>query len=336
MVLKRLYRSPRVRGALRVLGFLAVVNLTFTAFSLPQARANAEEAVKRSGIMLLQQLGPTLIGEPQVATINGQRMSIASKMTPLSVDESLSRFQRYCQDNSGGLAQELSAMPTTAAALQQLPEGLRDPSAWLTSRQTATDGKSGQVACIARRDNGGGLQAFKDRLIAFVDSGDMAAIGDARYVVARRDEKAGSTHVLAMWTEGSFNIPSMFQEHGDNPGSDSVHVPRPPAARRVLTAEISDHPYALRMYDTSKTDAEVLGFYDQQLAARGYHKHELPDVGLKGELDLNDNLRAFSKGGVAVIVVTNQTPEELTGVTLIEMGSLGFAKATARAEDFYE
>ena len=333
-MVKRFILGPRTRGALRVAGFLIVANLTFTALSLPQARADAEEAVKRSGILLLQQLGPTLIGEPQVATINGQRMSLAAKSTPLGVEQVLGRFQRYCQDNSGGLAQELSAIPATAAALQKLPQALRDPSAWLTSRQTDSAGNAGQVACIARKDSGGGLRGLQDRILAFAESGDVAAIGDARYVVARRDEKAQSTQVLAMWTEGSFNIPAMFPESGDTPGGDSQHVPRPPAARRVLTAEISDHPYALRMYDSEQSHAAVLSFYERQMHARGFHVHPLPPTDASGELDLNEHVRAFSKGGAAVIVVTSQTPTDQTGVSLIEMGSLGFATATAHVEGF--
>lgn len=336
MVLKRLYRSPRVRGALRVVTFLTVANLTVTALALPQARASADEAVKRSGLALLQQLGPELVGEPEVATINGQRMSLGAKVTPLGVEPVLGRFEQYCHENSGGLAQELNAMPATAAALDKLPSGLRDPSAWLTSRQTATDGKAGQVACVARKGSGGGLQGLMDRILAFTDSGDLGELGDARYVVARRDEKAGNTLVLAMWTEGSFNIPAMFPETGDAPGSDSRHLPRPPASRRVLTAEIGDHPYALRMYDTKQTHAEVLKFYEQQMQPRGFRQHELPPTDASGELDLNQHVRAFSKDGVAVVVVTNDTPEDQTGVSLIEMGSVGFANATARVGSLTE
>lgn len=336
MVLKRLYRSPRFRGILRVGAFLTVANLTLTAVFLPQARANAEEAVKQGGLSLLQQLGPQLVGEPQVATINGQRMTLASKITPLGVDQVLGRVEQYCHDNSGGLAQELTAMPTSAAALNKLPNGLRDPSAWLTARQTGKDGKAGQVACVARKDSGGGLKGLTDRILAFTDSGDLAEIGDARYVVARRDEKAGNTLVLAMWTEGSFNIPAMFPENGDTPGSDSRYAPRPPAARRVLTAEISDHPYSLRMYDTQKSHAEVLKFYEQQMAPRGFRLHELPPTDASGELDLNDHVRAFSKEGAAIIVVTNDTPQDQTGVSLIEMGSLGFAQATAQVGSILE
>jgi hypothetical protein len=331
MVLKRLYRSPRVRGALRVAAFLTVANLTVTAIYLPQARANAEEAVKRGGLSLLQQLGPALIGEPEVALINGQRMSLGSKTTSLPVDQVLGRIEQHCRERSGGLSEELRAMPGGAAALEKLPSGLRDPSAWLTARQTAADGKVGQVACVARKDSGGGLRGLVDRIGAFMDSGDLGDIGDARYVVARRDEKSDSTLVLAMWTEGSFNIPAMFPEHGDAPGSDSRYAPRPPASVRVLSAEITDHPYALRMYDTPQTHAQVLAFYDEQMAPRGFTRHELPPTEASEVLDLNENVHAYSKGGVAVIVVTNVTPEGQTGVSMIEMGSLGFAKATARA-----
>lgn len=332
MVFKRLYRSPRVGGALRVGAFLAVANFALTAISLPRARAAAEEALKQGGLSLLQQLGPQLVGEPQVATINGQRMSLASKVTTLGVDQVLGRVEQYCHDNSGGLAQELTAMPSSAAALQTLPNGLRDPAAWLTARQTATDGSAGQVACVARKDSGGGLKGLTDRLLAFTDTGDLAELGDARYVVARRDQKAGNTLILAMWTDGSFNVPAMFPETGDAPGSDSLHVPRPPASRRVLTAEIAERPYALRMYDTKQTHAEVLSYYEQQMGQRGFRRHELPPTDASGELDLNQHVRAFSKGGAAVIVVTNDTPGDETGVSLIEMGSLGFAQATARIE----
>lgn len=330
-MLKRIFRNPKLRGTFRVAAFLGVANLTLTAFSLPQARANAEEAVKRSGLALLQQLGPTLVGPPQVVSINGQRMSLASKMTPLEVPEVLGRFERYCHGDSGGIAQELEAIPEVRARLQTLPQGLRDPATWFTTRQDGKDGNSGQITCVARKDAGGGLQGVLDRSLAFIDTGDVAELGDARYFVARRDRESGHTHVLAMWTEGSFNILKMFAGEGDAPGSDSREVPRPPASRRVLTAEIEGHPYALRMYDTNETHAQVLSFYQRELKSKGYAHTELP-VNHDSDLNLNDHVGAFAKDGVAVIVVTNQTPADQTGVSLVEMGGAGFAQATAHAE----
>jgi hypothetical protein len=334
MIWNRLYQSRRLRGTLRAAAFLATVNLAFSALMLPQARAAAEEAAKQSGLELLKQIGPTLVGPPEVALINGQRMSLASKLTPLSVSEVIERFGQHCREHSAGLASEIAALPKGATALQQLPDELRDPSRWLSSETLAKDGKVGQIACIARKNSGGGLTGLVERVLAFTESGDLAEIGDARYVVARRDDASGQTHVLAMWTEGKFNIPEMFADSGDAPGADSRDVPRPPDARRVLSAEMAHRPYALRMYDTKRSHAEVLSYYESELGPRGFLLHPLPHQ--SAELDLNDHVRAFSKDGVAVIVVTTQTPAEQTGVSIIEMGSLGFSKASATPEGFFE
>jgi len=331
---KKLYQSRRLRGALRVAAFLGCANLAFSALMLPQARAAAEEAAKRTGLQLLEQIGPTLVGPPEVALINGQPMSLASKMTPLGVDQVLERFEAHCREHSAGLANEIAALPNGAAALAKLPEELRDPSRWLSSKTIADDHKVGQIACIARKDSGGGLKGLVDRVLAFTDSGDLSEIGDARYIVARRDEASGQTHVLAMWTEGKFNIPAMFTNVGDAPGTDSRDAPRPPDARRVLSAEMANSSYAIRMYDTKHSNEEVLSYYERELVPHGFVNHEIPHD--TPELDLNDHVRAFSKDGAAVIVVTTRTPAELTGVSVIEMGSMGFAKASATPKGFFE
>lgn len=334
MILKKLYRSRRLRGALRAAAFLAVANLTFSALMLPQARAAAEEAAKQSGLELLKQIGPTLVGAPEFALINGQRMSLASKLTPLGVEQVIERFGQHCREHSAGLASEIAALPKGAAALEQLPQELRDPSRWLSSATIANDHQVGQIACIARKDSGGGLKGLVDRIVAFTESGDLAEIGDARYVVARRDEASGQTHVLAMWTEGKFNIPEMFSSSGDAPGTDSAAVPRPPDARRVLSAEMAHRSYAIRMYDTQRSNEEVLSYYEQQLEPSGFLVHPLPHA--SAELDLNDHVRAFSKDGAAVVVVTTRTPAEQTGVSIIELGSMGFSKASATPEGIFE
>ena len=92
--------------------------------------------------------------------------------------------------------------------------------------------------------------------------------------------------------------------------------------------------YALRMYDTQRTGEEVLSFYERELAPRGFRLHLLPRQ--SAELDLNDHVRTFSKDGVAVIVVTTRTPADQTGVSIIEMGSFGFSKASATPEGIFE
>jgi hypothetical protein len=92
--------------------------------------------------------------------------------------------------------------------------------------------------------------------------------------------------------------------------------------------------YAIRMYDTTRTHAEVLSYYERELDSRSFLSHALPHA--SAELDLNDHVRAFSKDGAAVIVVTTQTPAGQTGVSLIELGSMGFSKASATPEGIFE
>jgi hypothetical protein len=331
MILSRLFRNPRLRGVLRVAFFLSTLNLAVTAALLPSATARAEEELKRGGLELLKQLGPELVGHPEVAVINGQRMSLGSKTTPLGVAEVMRRFERHCEEQSGGLAAELGRLPEKLAGAV-VPESLRDPSRWLTRKGLSQDETAGQLACIARKRDAGGMRGFVDSVLALVETGDLGKVGDARYIVARRDEAAGYTHVLAMWTEGSFNIPAMFPETGDAPGSDSAHLPRPPAARRVLSAEITGHPFAMRMYDTDKPHDQVLSYYRELQKGQGWSSHVLPrpDRDLQVELDLNQHVLTFSKDAAALIVIAHTTPQDKTGVTLIEMGGAGFVRTSLK------
>ena len=325
--ISRFLRSARFKGWLRVFACLTVVEIVLAAVLLDSARARGTAALQEGGLKLLDRLGPELVGETVDATINGQRVSIASQFSPLPIPTVLDRFERYCQDNSGGIAEELARLPE-GRALDQLPAEFRDPSHWLTSRQVEPQGKVGQVVCLVRRASGGGVQGLVDQILRFVDSGDIAELGNARYVVARRAKPGDDTHILAIWSDGSFNIPEMFPSEGDAPGRDSRYVPRPRDSRRVFSAEIEGRPYALRMYDSHESHAEVLQQYADTLPKRGWLDHPMPHVhgGENDGEDLNDHFRAYTKDGAAVVVVVEDTPDDLTAVTLIEMGGRGFAQ----------
>lgn len=327
-ILSRLRRSARLKGWLRVLALLTVVDVLVAGVWLKTARARGAAAIQEGGKRLLERLGPEVLGEPVAATINGQRVLIASQFTPLSVSDVLERFEQHCAANSGGLAEELARLPE-GRALDRLPAPLRDPSRWLTSRDVDREGKVGQVVCLARRASGGGVRGLVGQIMSFVETGDLAAIGDTRYVIARREGKSTETHVLAIWSDGSFNIPAMFPAEGDAPGSDSPHYPRPLASRRVFSAELEGRPYAVRMYDSARTHAEVLQEYEA-LPKSGWESHPLPHVraGDDAGENLNDHFRAYTKGSAALVLAVEDTPDDLSGVTLIEMGGRGFAEVT--------
>lgn len=313
----------RLKGALRVALFLSCVNLLGTALYLPRARAAAEKFAVTRGLQVLTQLGPLAGESEQAMSINGQRMFLASRVTTLPLDEVLELFEQDCRANSGGLAEALGKLPAQLHGAD-IPEQLRDPSRWLTLRQQ--DGPAGQVTCFVRSDSPGKMKGFLARLAAFAKSGDLSELGDARYVVAERDEAAKLTHVLATWTQGQFNPLQMFPPSGDAPGADSSVVPRPENSVRVLSAETPDRPYALRIYDSPRPPAEILSYYTREMRVRGW---SLLEVSGATGVELARAARTFTKDGRAVIVVVNTTPEERSGVNLIELGSQGFAAARA-------
>lgn len=321
-------KYPRLSGALRVASFFGALQLALTLALLPTARAKGEQAVKHAGLSLLRQLGPEVLGEPDVARINGQRMLVASKLTPLGIPDALARFEGHCREQSGtgGFGAALGKLPEAELG-PAMSRRLLDPASWLTAREMNDDGKSGQLVCMARPNAAGGIQGLMNDIGTFFETGDLASLGHARYVVARRDEASNKTFLVAMWTEGSFSIVDMFPEAGDAPGSDSSVAPRPPGGKRVFTGELEGKPYAIRMYDTQRTPEEMRAFYQQEMPKRGWSLQPLPVA--NPEMDMNEFVSAFAKDSSAVMVVTHDTPAGLTGVTLVEMGSRGFVQARA-------
>jgi len=309
-------------GSVRVVAFLGVVNLCVMVASLPSARAAAESAARRAGEQLLAQLGPSIIGDAQGVVVNGQRVFVASKTTRLPPGEVLSAFERLCRDGASEWREEVNRLPGAT----KLPEQLREVSNATTFRLDPDGASPGQVACIVPRGEMRGVRGLMKRLSAFIETGDLSKIGDGRLAVVRRDEKSGWTHVVALWSEGSFSLLRMFPEQGDAPGRDSPYAPRPRDAVRVLSAEIDGRPYAMRVYDTARPRSEVLATYSREMAAAGWAAQPLAST---PAFEVNDSVRAFQKDGTAVLVAVNRTPAEKTGVTLLEMGSPGFVRTAA-------
>jgi hypothetical protein len=113
------------------------------------------------------------------------------------------------------------------------------------------------------------VSELTERLQAFAKSGDLNAVGELRYVLARRVE--GKTTVLMLWTEGSTSLLSMFPTTGDARGQDPPGVARAPGTRRLLSAQETDEPYSLAVYAaTGGETARLVGFYENSLRAQGW------------------------------------------------------------------
>lgn len=283
--------------------------------------ARAAEALDQWGRALVDQLGEHFVGDVQPLRINGQQMFFSSVEIEQPLKEVLDVLEQHCQDQSPPSFRQLGHLPPQVGATV-VPEGLRDISRWGIARVDTADGLAGHVACFSQgQREEDSFEKLVERITQFSVSGDLSALGEARYFVARKlsDTK---TQALSIWTEGPFYLTAMFPETGDAPGEDSVLIPRPPASTRLFSAGPADRPYALRIYESERSPEEIHDFYERELSRLGFEERlASPDDVLR------DEFRAYTRGAVGVYVTLGEPEEGVTPVTVVETGSLGFAEA---------
>jgi hypothetical protein len=76
--------------------------------------------------------------------------------------------------------------------------------------------------------------------------------------------------VRTVWTEGEFNLDKMFPVAGDAAGFDSRSMPRPPSAKRILTATSAEVPFGVHVYESFAPEQSLRRFYDDEMGGRGW------------------------------------------------------------------
>ena len=310
-------RRRQIAGLIRVSTYLTVVGGVSSFFLVRAASARLDEAVEHFGETLLRQIGPDIIGPTQQLLVNGQRVFFASQITERPLSSTLDELDRHCQSLASPAFSTLSDVPMKDKDRARLLAELGDPRRLAINRSETGDHAVGQVACIAHSQDGATLEQVLDRVLRFIDSGDLSEIGDARYFVAR--QLAGDrTQVLSIWTEGKFDIVGMFPSEGDAPGTDPSDLPRPPAARRTFAAVLPQQPYTVRVYESRESRETILAHYDALMTAAGWVERPTSD----GD-ELRVLTRAFSRDDRVVFVVLDAARDGETPVTLVEIGGPG-------------
>ncbi len=308
-----IFRSGRLKrrllGSLRAAAYLVTVSSVLCICAVRSALGQVGEQTLALGTQLMP-LADLLDGATRV-DINGQ--SLAFSMVTLegtSVREVLDRMQRHCERYPGPFARRIHAL--AASVPSQLPgsDAVRALLRQLAVSREETEDR-GAILCLTGR----GAAASDAKLDAFAESLDLGLLGNLRYVVVNRGDRAAKeahiTRVVSLWTEDDFQLSALTPPvHGDAPGSDSELVPRPPASTRIFTALAHDAPYAVRVYETDATASEVLHFYDRVL-------HDWAPVELSGS---DDRVRGFVKRSQPLVINISRD-ETKTLVTLSEIGS---------------
>jgi hypothetical protein len=234
---------------------------------------------------------------------NGQALMTSSHMTDESVSAVLDAADAQCRARAGGLEKDVARLPQVALAkLTSFVFGVVHRE-W---------GNRGYVACIERGGDGG-LAGLATDLREVARTGDVAKLGTFRYVSVDRAPGSTRTHVLRQWTEGSFNLGTLFPKEGDVPGTDLPEVARPDGARRVLDASVEGSHFGVRVYDAPQAPGAVLATYDRDLAARGWKKVELSEKEAP-------TTRVFDQGGADLFITATPNGERST-VSIASMPS---------------
>jgi len=263
MAMARIFKvlgRVRIGGILRVLCFVVLAQLGALVLSLRAAEARASEAMLSVGSELMRLDTPTP-GRARTLFLNGAQIHLRTATTTDDVRSVLDRFQSVCRKRAGIDMPRAVSTKLEAASPHSRPAMLDG-----VIRAETTD--QGAVGCV---DTGKPLTlaAVVERLEAFARTGDLASVGELRYVFARRVD--GKTNVLMLWSEGQMPLVEMFPATGDAPGQDSADIPRPPGARRLLSASESGQPYSTTAYVVPNGDLRsTVSFYKRSLQDAGW------------------------------------------------------------------
>lgn len=242
-----------ISGVVRAGVVLVVLAAIALASVIRSAQARTGELLHGFGAQLLEWQDARLHSAPRRITLNGLELQLVSATSQKDVGSTLDRFEVLCHERGGIAAPQ--------ALRGKLPAVLGG-----TFRQESSG--AGVLACI---DSGRPLELdeIATRIQRFAATGDLSALGDLRYVVARTDGQ--STTVLVAWTEGPTPLLRALAKAGDAPGRDPSDVPRPSGLRRVLSAAEHGQPYSVSIYRSEeRSGAALLEWYERSLVNSGW------------------------------------------------------------------
>lgn len=286
--------KSRIASALpkmaRVLVFAVVVYGIAMAFAIRSARAEVEEIMLGLGAEMMHHPGAeeSRLRELQ---LNGAAIQMRTGWVSESLEETLAFFEAKCQERDGRLAQQMAEVG------ERLPEFAQLERDSVDGTLTMNEGSRGYVSCLDMGEEEQDANSIISRVTRFLDTGNIADVGNLRYMYAERGE--GSTFYVTMFSDSDLNLNRMFPENGDAPGVDVV--PRPEGSRRILSSSETGEPYSMTIYSSTGEDVSgVASHFETSLPTEGWDVAE----GQPGErVTLNGaRIITFAKGERLVTV----------------------------------
>jgi hypothetical protein len=299
------------RRALRVSAYLTCVSVLLSLLCARLLHAQAREGMLAFGEQL-SGLGE-LTGDAEAIVANGQRFQLARLTRDEPLDAVLDRVERYCADHPAVLGRTLAGVPERHTV--EISDDLTDPKKRAIIREEAGD--KGIVVCFT--ETGSTVNTGLSAALGGVMRGDFSSFGRVVYTFAERD--TGGTRVTTVWSAGGLDLSQLFPTQGDAAGTDSSLLPRPPSARRTLSAHADGAALAVRVYESGEPLNVVRESYAQAMQRAGFVA-----TGERAE----DSIGYLGKDGQLAIVTISDI-EGHTYVTLTEAGQTNAAAAVEAA-----
>lgn len=285
----------RILAVARATLCLFVILAILVVGCLRSAHAHLGETLLGFGDQLAKWQGMKALSGRRQLNVNGLGLGMVTVSTELDVTHALDRFQDHCRKH-GGLAVPASLAKRLGSEAQVFDGSFRQESA-----------AQGVLACL---DSGHplALSELSERLARLRDTGDLAALGDLRYVLARRS--GDTTTLLVFWTEGSAPLFTLFPKTGDAPGRDPKDLPRPVGSQRMLSAAEQGAPYSLTLYRKPDQTPEQL---------RQWYRRELETGGWLVNTDASSGAMDVRRAERSLLMTFSTTTAGATIVTVAEL-----------------
>ncbi|MET0389071.1 MAG: hypothetical protein ABW321_24060 [Polyangiales bacterium] len=298
---------------LRLAAFVAVVVSVSAVWKVREVSASLSERSLAIGRQLESWRDP--VAGTSTIRLNGQRVAITSVSTDDAVGPVLDRFTRMCARKSGGITEQIQALVAHGG---DVPEHV---SSRFGVFRTEKDANEGAAACFAR-DGEGGMAELAERAATLAETGDLAALGQLRYVFARRREGSSTTHVLTVVSDGALPLEVMFPAQGDAPGDDVVSGVRPARARRLISAELEGTAQRAVFYEAEVRPEVALRAYDEALPVRGFLRGQLEPAGA----DMPAPTRVYFKQDEILLLIASHAGKASSHLSAYRLKNGGFAR----------
>lgn len=252
-------RWQHARGLARAGGLLLAAVALGAWLALDALHARAHELVGDAGAQLLAYGRHDALDGARTLLVNGLALRVLSGTTADGPGQVLDTLAGRCRARAGQLPLQLQEH-----ARARLPPRIAarafDPVLRLA------DERGGFLGCLdlgAQRLDPSELLARARR---FAVHGDVAEFGALRFVWTQREARA--TRWVALWSDGPLPLATAFPARGDAPGIDPPGLPRPRAARRILSAWQAGSAPLLVSYETAVPAQRALDDYAASLRAQ--------------------------------------------------------------------